>query len=478
MTGPQTTLSSAEYYADPFVRLRMREYCGAIAGLQTSCVYFAAIPGTAGETDPWDQAERFPVDAYAMLLGGRADVARSMWDRSNLLIHLDIDYQNVDVPGEPFHHPAEVFYKIEPVYSATVHVLRRFGLPLLAVMTGRGYHFTGRVPLESDVIDRLAALAPGTPGWLTTLAERRPSWTNVDMSPRQARAYVGAGLLAEFLAHRILARAQHRASIPVVLNGTIVGSGLTGRECISLDVSYAGDPLDVRYLRIAFGAYQKHRLRPDLVEHGAASARPALVALPRGRASLEYLLAGGRDLRHAARAARYHSAAVPIAAGGVARALDAYAASTLARFHRSFYGEPWRGPDVFDELRRSPRWLRLPDCVTLPLLGPNDRLLQPAVIQHVTRVLLSEGLAARDVAAVVHSRYAADFDWGDRWHWLDAQTRAEFDVRVFSGLMASGLDQGIDFNCRSAQEKDLCPLRPCPLDLRVMRRRLLDRLSA
>jgi len=167
-------MTLAEYYSDPFVRYRMREYCGAAPDRQVSCAYFAAVRGGDGPHATWDRAPRFPVDAYARLLSGGADVARSMWDRSNLLVHLDVDYQNIDVPSEPYHHSAEVFSKLEPVYRATMHVLHRFGLPLLAVMTGRGYHFTGRIPLDSDVIDALAALAPDTPPWIAGVHERRP----------------------------------------------------------------------------------------------------------------------------------------------------------------------------------------------------------------------------------------------------------------------------------------------------------------
>jgi hypothetical protein len=55
----------------------------------------------------------------------------------------------------------------------------------------------------------------------------------------------------------------------------------------------------------------------------------------------------------------------------------------------------------------------------------------------------------------------------------DAGTRAEFDVRVFAGLVAAGIDRAVDFNCRSAQEKGLCPSEPCVHDLRVDQRRLL-----
>src|SRR5262249_22261363 len=162
-----------------------------------------------------------------------------------------------------------------------------------------------------------------------------------------------------------------------VLNGTVVGTGVIGRECVSIDVSYAGDPLDARYLRVAFGPYQKHRLRGDSIGQGGSSDRPPFVALPRGDRPLEYLLAHGRDLRHGARAARRQSSAIPVATLGVARALDAYDTSALARFHRDFYTTPWRGGDPFEDLARSPVWPKLPECVTDPLRAPNDRLLQP-----------------------------------------------------------------------------------------------------
>jgi hypothetical protein len=455
-----------EYYDDPWVRHRIREYCGETAAGPT-CVYLSA---TRSSEESWGLAQRVPVQALASLLAARADVARSMWDRSNILIHLDIDYQNIDVKDEPYRHPVEMFRKLEPVYQATACVLRRLGLPLLALITGRGYHFTGRVPLDSDVIDRLASVAPGTPAWLATLPERCPAWIAADISPRHARAYVAVGMIVEFLAHRILKRASRRTPIPVVLNGTVVGSGLIGRECVSIDVSYAGDPLDARQLRVAFGSYQKHTSAPVA---GAGEFEP-IAAVPRHRESLPDMLSRERGLTHAARAARRRPAAIPVVSEGVRRVLQAYESSGLARFHRAFYATPTSGSERFNDLFRSPEWQSLPECVTGPLLQPNDRLLQPAVIQHVTRALMAQGVPPRDIAGVLHSRYNADFDWGRRWFWLDARTRAEFDVRVFAGLHVTGLDQALDFNCRSAQEKGVCPGNPCGWDLRINRQQLLE----
>jgi hypothetical protein len=455
------------------VRLRLREYCGGTAVQAPTCVHLTALSDVDGPLATWEHATRYPVDALASLLDSGADISRSLWDDRSLLIHLDIDYQNTDFPGEAFHHPAEVFFKLEPVYRTIVHLLRRLGLPLLPIMTGQGYHFTGRVPLDSDVVDRVAALAP-EPHWQSSVAERRPPWITARLDSHRARAYVGAGMLVEWLAHRILQRARPRSKLPIVLNGTVVGTGLVGRESVSLDLSYAGDPMDVRHVRVAFGAYQKHRFRPDLVGSRVSSVILPFVAVPRLGQSLECLLSRGRDLRHAARLARTQSAALPVVTDGVRALIDAYQSSALAAFHRGFYETP-----ILRGLQRDEWFASLPvdswpPCIRRPLTQPNDLLLQPAWIQHVTRFLLAEGFNPRHVSAAVHSRYAADFDWGARWSWLDAETRAEFDVRVFAGLAACGVDRAVDFNCRSAWEKDLCPGGVCGHDLRTDRDRLLN----
>jgi hypothetical protein len=45
-------------------------------------------------------------------------------------------------------------------------------------------------------------------------------------------------------------------------------------------------------------------------------------------------------------------------------------------------------------------------------------------------------------------------------------------------MIAAGRDRGVDFNCRSAQEKDLCAGGECRHDLRVQRERLLRVVAA
>ena len=461
------------YYADPHVRQRVREYCGDTGDGTMTAVYLSALTGGESPRATWEHATRHPPGDLDRLLLEGADISRSLWDTRGLLVHLDIDYQNTDYPGEAWHHPADVFFKLEPAYRAVQHMLRRFDLPLVALMTGQGYHFSGIVPLDAPVIDALARLAPGMPSWLPTVGQRqRQMGPRPELTLRHARAYTGMSLLMEFLAHGVVRRARRRTPVPIVLNGTAVGPSLAGRDCVSIDLSCYGDPLDVRHIRVAYGAYQKHRFRPDVVGLRASTEVPPLVAVPR-RGALAPLPADGRDARHAARSARTGSAVLPQVAGGIEQLAEAYLRSPLAQFHREFYATLKTTPAGRARLFASLRLPDLPACVARPLAAPNDLLLQPARVQHVTRWFLADGLAPRDIAALIQSRYESDAEWGGHWRARDAETRAEFDVRVFAGLIATGVDRAVDFNCRSAQEKDLCPSQPCVHDLRVDQQRLL-----
>jgi hypothetical protein len=467
---PLLTASVQQYYADPDVRTRLLEYCGAVPGAPPSAVYVAVLHPEGRPFPGWQQATRVPAVALTEHLSLEGDLSRSLWDTRNLIFVLDLDYQNVDFPANPFLYPAETFVKLEPAYRATRQVLVRFGLSPLVVMTGRGYHFIGRIPLNDPAIDMLASLVPDLPGWYEGYRDRHSRNIDATLDVRQARAASGLGLLIEYLAHRILRRSARSSRVPVVVNGTVVGSGPMGRECVSLDFSHVGDPLDTRTMRIAFSTYQWHRFRPDIFGPECERAG-TLVALPRRGRGLLSMLMSGRTLDAARRSARRTSTALPIVADGVRRLVIEYESSRLAAFHRTFYGTGGRGES------RAPRvdLETLLPCVAVALNSPNDLLLKPEHLQHLTRALLTCGWTARQIAELVCEYYESDFGWGDRWAVLHPRSRAEFDVRVFAGLIAMGLDTMIDFNCVSAQEKDICPRVGCPHDLRTDRDAFLAR---
>jgi hypothetical protein len=306
-----------------------------------------------------------------------------------------------------------------------------------------------------------------TPAWLSSSDRWRSADPATPMTDRHARASSGLGLLLEHLGHAIFQDALRESAIPVVFNGTVVGTGRVGRECVSIDFSHAGDPLPVRHMRLAFSTYQWHRQREDIFGAHTAAVTPPLATILRGREPFMTLMTRGRGLEEGVAAARAADGGLPTVTRGLRALLDRYQASALARFHAQFHAA-----------RRTPRPPRevdpaaSPPCVTAMLTRPNDLLLKPEHIQHLVRALRSLDWDAADIAALVESRYRADYGWGDRWTWMDARTRADFDVRVFAGMLATGLDSLVDFNCVSAQEKDLCPRTGCAFDLRRDRDRL------
>lgn len=475
-TLQRLSVTAADYYRHATVRERIRQYCGGGPRPLTCQLLTALRPDQ--QLPRWETAPSSPPTALDDLFTAGADIARSLWDTQSLLFHLDLDYHNIDAPSEPFTHPIEVFTKLEPVYRACRRVLARFGIAPLVLMTGRGYHFTGRIPLDDVLIDRLAVVPPRTPAWHATFAERQPWATPKSLDKRHARAYTGLGMVVEHLAHLIMRQATPKTLIPVVFNGTDVGLGAYGRECASLDFSYAGDPLDTRFIRVAFGTYQLHELRPDIFGAHAA-AMPPMVAVPRGSTSLVRLVTEARIPAVAARLAARSDTRLPNVTDGVSALFADYLTSPLSRFHDQFYRAKPHDPEHWATTYDRVDGHDLPPCVASPLNTPNDLLLQPARLQHLTRGLIAQGWHPRHIAGLVHSRYAQDHGWGARWSRMDRQTRAEFDVRVFAGMIATGLDRGVDYNCVSAQEKGICPWAPdCHRDLRTDAVRIFGELTS
>ncbi len=468
----EVTLTAAEYYQQPGVRERIREYCGLEGGSAFGCVFIAAKKARCGCA--WERAPFYPPGELDRLLDQGLDVSRSLWDTSNLLFHLDIDYLNPDRPAEPIVHPIETFYKLEPVYRAVRHVIEKFKLNILDLMTGEGYHFTGRVPIGDEAFEKLAAIAPGTPSWFASHGTRVSAGTGAFIDERHARASMGLGMVLEHFAQMILRRAALACEIPVVLNATVVGSGLNGRECVSLDLSHITYPLDVRHARAAFSTYQKHLdLEKSSSVHGAG--REALIAsIPRQGAPLLTSLETSRNPARAARLAPSRAASIPNAADGVSRLVDDYLGSPLAQCHREFYTEGAEeavDSKEVDQLGRG----TVPPCVAACLETPNDLLLRPEYLQNLTRSLLSRDWRPRRIAELIQRLYEGDFGWGDHWRRKHPGWRAEVYVRSFAGMIATGLDGMTDFNCLSTQEKGMCPGGFCGHELAEDRDRLLAR---
>lgn len=468
-------LTTTEYQRLPQVVARVREFCGLDSAEGPGCEYVGSLRAADGPHATWGEIPFHPAARVDDLLAEGGDVVRSLWDRRSLLVYLDLDYRDADSAADPYFHPAECFQRLEPAYRAVREGFEAFGMPMLDLVTGAGYAFVGRIELGGAAVERLGGLATETPRWLAGHLQRRPVWTSPITEP-VARAFHGLGLVLEFFAHGVLARlADH--PLPVVIDNTEIGRTDRGRRSISIDLTSLGDPLDVRHVRTAFGAYQKHRLRPDVF--GAEAARLAPLAIvPRDGRPLPDVLHPERSLAAAAVLADRASARIPPVDRGMLGLLDAYEASELARWHRDFFatGPHPRGQWAATYGRLDPA--SLPPCVAVVLEHPDDLLLEPTHLQLLVRTLLARGWHPRHVSGLVQFQYARPGFWPRHWERVDPATRADFDVRVFAGLIAMGLDQGVDFNCVSMQERGLCPGRECRYDLRRDRDRLLERRAS
>jgi hypothetical protein len=461
-------LTAVDYYRDPAVRARILEFCGASAATPPTCAYITSL--CPGPLTRWETAEHFASTNLDRAFASGCDLGRSMRDSGSLVVHLDVDYFENTLAGDALLRPGHAFLRLEPVFRTIRFELARLEMPLLSVMTGRGYQFTGRIPLAAGVVDRLADL--GRPG------ASRPANAAADRDDtRRDRAFVGMGMVLESLAHTVMRRAAASSDVPLVMNGTEVGKGGIGRESVSIDLSYCGDSLDARHVRVAFGMYQNHLLRPDIFGDTTAALVPTLAVVPRGDRPLIWMLEHARRLDQARDLAARESTALPDATRGMERLLDEYLRSPLSEIHADFYSVAPLAPDARPDIYDTIDVRALPACVAWPLVNPNDALLKPTIVQHLTRALLSRGWHPRHIAGLVASKFARErYGWGDRWTRMDPARRADYDVRVFFTLLAAGVDEAIDFNCVSAQEKRLCPRGICGHDLRDDRTWLLQRI--
>jgi hypothetical protein len=152
---------------------------------------------------------------------------------------------------------------------------------------------------------------------------------------------------------------------------------------------------------------------------------------------------------------------IPESSEGVLQLIKSYKASKLFRFHSYFdaaeHDPQERWPETYDRFDLN----ELPPCIAYCLRFPNDNLLKPTNIQALTRALMKLGWHPGHIAGLIRSKLERDYGWGVQWLKYDASTRANFYVRLFSGLIADGIDQEEDLNCSSHKEKGYCLQTDC-----------------
>jgi hypothetical protein len=448
------------YYRSDAIRDRMLEFLGGSSVSDASAVY---VVGSDGLSDG-RLLEAQPVTQLFQLLDNGCEVERSLWDDKSLVIDLDIDYENFDSAIEAYSEPARVFQIMQPVVDAALRVLNESGVKPLHLVSGKGHHLVWAVGQKTTAFDRLARLGQ-IPASLAVLYQERCYRLGRDLSPRLARAFAGAGMLLEFIAHRILIESTSRCSVPVQITAVEVGPGPKGREIVSLDISEYGDPLYTRRIRIPFSAYLKPRRLTWCVNGEHERILMPLFGVPLADMPITEALQVMRDPDAMLDLGARVSTQIPDHSESCLSLLDTYERSDLAAFHRSFYSEQPAAPKITGADCKGIDDGALPPCTRCILDNPNDWLLKPVGVQHVTRMLLALGWGTHDIVDAVRERFEADAAWRDSWIDRDRTYRALFYVRLFAGLIAVGLDQLIDLNCVSHKEKGYCPGAWCSYNL-------------
>jgi len=467
---PQT--SSAElsgllrrYYQDSGVRKRMCEFLGGADLKHATALYIA---GTDGYSDYHVQSPPTDLVEY---LEGALEVDRSLWDTQSLIADIDLEYHNFDYPAAPWRDPERAFQLQQPVLDATLQILGKAGIAPLTLVSGRGFHLVWAVLRKSAAFRRLARLGRVPASLKSRYAQScAPNGASVD--PDLGCAFSGLGLIMEFVGHRVLEASMQTCTLPVQPAAIEVGSGIYGREIISLDLSEYGDSLHTRHVRIPFSAYLKPRQFEWMFGESEVSRLSPIFEIPLSDMSPAQAITAMRDPDAVLEIAGRVSAGIPDQSEEMEELLDNYGHSELAIFHDHFYmqlGEATSLPNCSIPIPEAP------PCAQFLLENPNDWLLKPAALQHTVRVLTAIGWSPSSIAHRICASYSKDCDWGNTWDRLEPCNRAIFYTRLFAGMIAAGLDKLTDFNCVSHQEKGYCMIPECSSNLILYRDMLLER---
>lgn len=468
--------TAVEYYAVPQVRERIAEYCGGASAepKSFSAEYLVGYGAylKAAQRKEFAAAE---VTGFHWILDHGLDIFRSLWDKESTVAVLDVEYYNVDFPGEIYYDPYACFAKLEPLHDAIKAKLKEWSIPHLTIMTGQGYHYVWQIPADTKS-DRVLEKIGWVSESLVDIYDQTTEHRRRRVSLKHGRAFDGLGRVMEFMCHEIIRAAQPRMPIPIEFSDIVVGS-VDGkmREAISLDLSAFGDPITMRDIRCPFSTHQKHKLQVYKVGTKLSRETPIQLALPRAEGlSLQELLTCRRNYAAAAELAKDGDCFMPVAAGAFLSVIESYRKSSLAEFHKKFDSaehDDWSDwPGTYDRLDLS----KLPPCIARPLSRPNPNVLQPTHLQTLARYLTLTGWHPKHVAGLIRSKYERNYRWAEDWTHLDAATRANFWVRLYAGALAIGLDRLVDFNCVSMQDRRLCPRPWCGHNLADVHPKIQD----
>ena len=461
-------MTISEYYKNPTIRKRIAEYCGGRWKEPSSfTTQYLVGCGVSLLKSRNIEFMSTPKENFDWILKKGLDIYRSVWDIDSTLAILDIEYFNIDFPGEIYKNPEEAFELIEKAYEKTVNVFKRFGINPLAIMTGQGYHFSFKVSRHSDADKDLEKIG-SVPDTLKTKYRTVKGKRKKVVSLRHGKAFEGMGKILEFIVHTVMKElAAENFPIPCMITDVAVGPSLGNhKEALSFDLSMYGDPIYMRDIRCPFSTHQKHKLQDYKVGQEISRGIPPRLAVPRNNITLREALEIRKSPEKTIAHAETLSCKIPDFSKSFLRLLEAYRKSPLYKIHREFdrikIDDEKLWPKTYDVLDPD----TIPPCTRLCILLPNDNLLKPTNLQNLTRILLFKKWHPKHIAGLVTSKFArTPYNWTENWQKYDPSSRANFYVRIFADLIKNGIDKELDLNCISTKEKGFCLKEWCGWNL-------------
>jgi hypothetical protein len=194
-------------------------------------------------------------------------------------------------------------------------------------------------------------------------------------------------------------------------------------------------------VRMPFSIYLKPWLHTDILTPETEGRIPVMVMVPSHGLNTDEVAPIMRDLEKAGGWASQVNCLFPDCSQGMEPLIARYLHSELRRFHEEYYAvepeppEQWSG--TYDRVSLE----GLPEAARYALEHPNEALLQPDFVRPLVAALLDRGWHPRHIAGLIQSRYERDYGWLNLWYIYDAQTRADYHVRVLAGMMKTGRDQ-------------------------------------
>ncbi len=437
---------AASLMTNRVIRERIIEFLGGRNLASATCVHLARCDtDSPSKFDPW------PVVELDRLLASGCGVARSLYDAHSVIVHLDIEYVNHDAPAAAFIDPWRAFRLQEPVVTRIEELLTGWGIRPLHLVTGQGHHFVWRFPRGTDLERRIGHLVP-------------PAYPD-----GSEQVFANLALVMEYFAHCIKAGSDGQTEVPVEITATQVPPGKTGqRELVSIDISEYGDPLATRTIRIPFTRYLKPWSSGLARRFGVEDQIGPCICIPLHEIDMMQALKCRQVPADVLALARRCGTGIPEATEGTVRLLEDYLLSPLREFHEHFYAAEHDPRESWPMTYGRTPLEELPGCARHVLRHPNDLLLKPSGIRLVARTLLAKGWHPRHIGGLVRSKFEdPQFGWGSCWEHYSPAFRADFYVRLFTGMIATGLDPLADFHCAGLQAEGFCWPGDPPCDVRM-----------